>query len=257
MKDYILSFALIASSLMLFGAGEITRTPLMVDENQNLNAEGVASVEDVATNAVKVQIAVAKAEAVEQTAIQVKGDIDTVVDNIMSNNVVVYRKGFADSFAAYVVFTDNDKLLITDVVFRRTGANLEVDLEYVCTADVGAIKPRVMHHSTLQGGRENFDELADSNVTTPVFHSGTQTVENDKGESFTVSGYYTLTSTVAGAGSENSYFIWIKIDADVPSGQGMTLDLVNGVTGGKTQTVHWGGYVLDFVGGVLKGVVDE
>ena len=257
MKKYVMLLALVASSLTLFGAGEITRTPLMVDENQNLNAEGVASVEDVATNAVKVQIAVAKAEAVEQTALQVKGDINTVVDNIMSNNVVVYRKGFADSFAAYVVFTDNDKLLITDVVFRRTGSNLEVDLEYVCTADVGAIKPKVMHHSTLQGGRENFDELADSSVTTPVFHSGTQTVENDQGESFTVSGYYTLTATVAGAGSENSYFIWIKIDADVPSGQGMTLDLVNGVTGGKTQTVNWGGYVLNFVGGVLKGVADE
>lgn len=256
MKDCILSFALIAS-LTLFGAGEITRTPLMVDENQNLNAEGVASVEDVATNAVKVQIAVAKAEAVEQTAIQVKGDIDTVVDNIMSNNVVVYRKGFADSFAAYVVFTENDKLLITDVVFRRTGANLEVDLEYVCTADVGASKPKVMHHDTLQGGKANFDELEDSSVTSPVFHSGTQIVENDQGESFTVSGYYTLTATVAGAGSENSYFIWIKIDADVPSGQGMTLDLVNGVTGGRTLDVHWGGYILSFVGGVLKEVGDD
>lgn len=257
MKKCILLFALVASSLMTLLADELTRTPLMVDENQQLNAEGVASVEDVATNAVKVQVAVAKAEAVEQTALQVKGDIDTVVDNIMSNNVVVYRKGFADSFAAYVVFTDNDKLLITDVVFRRTGQNLEVDLEYVCTADVGALKPKVMHHSTLDGGRPNFDELSDSSVTTPAFHSGTQIVENDKGESFTVSGYYTLTATVEGAGSNNSYFIWIKIDADVPSGQGMTLDLVNGVTGGKTQTVNWGGYVLNFVGGVLKGVADE
>lgn len=256
MKSVVMLFALIASSLTLFGAGEITREPLMVDENKNLNAEGVASVEDVATNAVKVQIAVAKAEAVEQTALHMKGNIDTVVDNIMSNNVVVYRKGFADSFAAYVVFTDNDKLVITDVVFRRTGANLEVDLEYVCTADVGASKPKVMHNDTLQG-RANFSQLADSSVTAPVFHSGTQLIENEHGESFTVSGYYTLTATVAGAGSDNSYFIWIKIDADVPSGQGMTLDLVNGVTGGRTKTVHWGGYILGFVGGVLKEVDDE
>lgn len=254
---FLASF-LTCASILGADSGTLERIPLMVDQDKNLNAEGIASVEDVATNAVRVQIAEAKAEAVQATAQVVTNSVQAVVDNIMSNNVVVYRKGFSDSFAAYVVFTDSDRLIITDVVFSRSGSDLLVNLEYVCTADIGALKPTVMHHSTLTGGRSNFEQLADSAVATPVFHSGSQTISNETtGEEFTVSGYYTTTVTVAGAGASNQYFIWIKVEADTPSGDGMTIDLVNGVVGGKSVTVNWGGYKLTFVGGILKEVADE
>ena len=41
------------------------------------------------------------------------------------------------------------------------------------------------------------------------------------------------------------------------SGDGTTLDLPNGVTGGYTGDVVWGDKVLTFRGGVLKGVADN
>ena len=42
----------------------------------------------------------------------------------------------------------------------------------------------------------------------------------------------------------------------MPSGDGLTLDLPNGVTGGYTGEVEWGDKVLTFKGGMLTGVAD-
>ena len=49
-------------------ASDVTNTVLMVDQRGNLNVEGVASVEDVATNAAKAVVAEQKAETAQQTA---------------------------------------------------------------------------------------------------------------------------------------------------------------------------------------------
>ena len=48
--------------------------------------------------------------------------------------------------------------------------------------------------------------------------------------------------------------MWIKADADAPSGDGTTLDLPNGVTGGISGEYVWGDKVLTFKGGILKEV---
>lgn len=233
-------------------APNVTNTVMMVDQRGNLNVEGVASVADVAANAVKVQIAEAKAEAAQQTARGVTDAIGAVVENIMSNNVVVYRSGFSDSFAALVVFTEDDILAITEARWtERTAARIVVEIDYVSTADLGTVKPAVLHHNTLDGGRENFEELAEANVTAPVYHA-----EQREYAGQTFAGYYTITATIPNPASHTSYFLWIRADADAPSGDGTTLDLPNGVTGGVSGSYVWGDKVLIFRGGVLTGVVD-
>ena len=233
-------------------AADLTNTVMMVDQRGNLNVEGVASVADVAANAVKAQIAEAKAEAAQDTAREVSAAIGTVVENIMSNNVVVYRSGFSDSFAALVIFTEDDILAITEARWiERTAARIVVEIDYVSTADLGAITPAVMHSSTVEGGRANFDELAAANVSAPVYHAGERTFHGQ-----TFAGYYTITATIPNPSGTTSYFLWIKADADAPSGDGVTLDLPNGVTGGVTGEYVWGDKVLTFRGGVLKGVRD-
>ena len=250
MKRMTLLLLFAASTAAAVAAPNITNTVMMVDQRGNLNVEGVASVEDVATNAVKVQIAEAKAEAAQQTAQGVTSAIGTVVENIMSNNVVVYRSGFSDSFAALVVFTEDDILAIVEARWiERTDARIVVEVDYVSTADLGAVKPAVLHHNTLDGGRANFDELSESNVTAPVYHAEERTYAGQ-----TFSGYYTITATIPNPSGTSSYFLWIKADADAPSGDGTTLDLPNGVTGGISGEYVWGDKALTFKGGILKVV---
>lgn len=236
-------------------AADLTNTVMMVDQRGNLNVEGVASVAEVATNSVKAQIAEAKAAAAQQTAQGVTNALQTVASNIMSNNVVIYRSGFSDSFAALVIFTDDDILAICETRWRETtAAQIVVDVDYVTTANLGTVKPAVFHRNTLnnfQNRRYDFDELDEENVTTPVYHAEERTVSGQ-----TFSGYYTITATIPNPSSTTSYFLWIKADGDIPSGDGMTLDLPNGVTGGMTGDFTWGDKVLTFRGGVLRSVRD-
>ena len=250
MKRQTLYLLFAAATAAAVAAPNITNTVMMVDQRGNLNVEGVASVEDVATNSVKVHIAEAKAEVAQKTAQGVTSAIGTVVENIMSNNVVVYRSGFSDSFAALVVFTEDDILAIVEARWiERTDARIVVEVDYVSTADLGAVKPAVLHHNTLDGGRANFDELPESNVTAPVYHAEERTFNGQ-----TFAGYYTITATIPNPSGTSSYFLWIKADADAPSGDGTTLDLPNGVTGGISGEYVWGDKVLTFRGGVLKEV---
>ena len=237
-----------------FGAAgtdpDTTNTVLMVDQRNKLNVEGVASVEDVAANAAKAVVAEQKAEVAQQTAHAVSNSIDTVAQNLMANNGVIYRSGFSDSFAPIVVFTESDKLVIAAARWtEQSAARLVCQIEYVCTADLGTTKPTVMHREVINGARSNFSELADSNVTTPVYHAESRTVGDD-----TFAGYYSITATIPNPVSYASYFLWIKCEADAPSGQGGTLDLPNGVTGGRSYTATWGDRSLTWVGGVLMEV---
>lgn len=246
----IIAFLLSAFAVgVALAAANVTNTVMMVDQRGNLNVEGVASVADVATNAVKVAIAEQKAQIAQTTALSVTNALQAVVENIMENNVVIYRSGFSDSFAPLVTITENDILAIVDARWIETAATrIVVEVDYVSTADLGTVKPLVYHHNTLTN-RASFAELADANVTVPVYHAGETTYYGQ-----TFAGYYTVTATIPNPSGTASYFLWIKADADVPSGDGMTLDLPNGVTGGVSGEYVWGDKVLTFRGGVLKGV---
>ena len=234
-------------------AANVTNTVIMVDQRGKMNVEGVASVADVATNAVKVQIAEAKAVAAQNTARGVTNALQAVVENIMSNNVVIYRSGFSDSFAALVILTENDKLEIVELRWvERSAARIVVEIDYVTTARIGLVKPTVRHHNTLSGGRADFEELDDANVTTPVYHAEERRYGNQ-----TFAGYYTITATIPNPAGTSSYFLWIRAEGDLPGGAGPTPDLPTGVTGGVPGEYVWGDKVLTFRGGVLTGVRDD
>ena len=236
-------------------AHNVTNTVLTVDQRGNLNVEGVASVADVATNAVKVQIAEAKADAAQSTARGVTNAINTVVENIMANNVVVYRSGFSDSFAPLVILAPDSILAIVEARWiEKTAQRIVVEVDYVSDADLGTIKPSIHHRATIGNGttREDFAELDEANVTTPVYHAEPRVYNSQ-----TFEGYYTVTATIPNPSSTTSYFLWIKVQADSPSGDGVTLDLPNGVTGGVTGVYTWGDKRLNFRGGVLVGVSDD
>ena len=253
MKRPTLFLLCAAATVAAVAAPNVTNTVMMVNQRGELNVEGVASVADVATNAVKATIAEQKAAAAQNTARGVTNALQAVAENIMSNNVVIYRSGFSDSFAALVIFTDDDILAITEARWtEKTAAQIVVEVDYVTTANIGTVKPAVFHHNTLDGGRGDFEELDAGTVTTPVYHVGERTYGGQ-----TFAGYYTITATIPNPSGTSSYFLWIKADGDIPSGDGTTLDLPNGVTGGLTGDLVWGDKVLTFKGGVLKGVADN
>ena len=228
----------------------LTNTVLMVDQNGSLNVEGVASVANVASNAAKVAIAEEKALIARQTASSASNSIDTVVQNLMQNNEIIYRSGFSDSFAPLGVFTDSDVLAVVDARWtERSAARLVCEIDYVCTINLGAMKPTVMHRETIGGPRTDFAALADANVTAPVYHA-----EQREFSGQTFAGYYSVTATIPNPASTTTYFLWIKCEADAPSGDGATLDLPNGVTGGRSVTVELGNRTLTWVGGVLMEV---
>ena len=229
---------------------DTTNTVLMVNQNGDLNVEGIASVENVASNSAKVAIAEQKAQIARDTATAVSNSIDAVVQNLMANNEVIYRSGFSDSFAPLVVFTDSDILAIVDARWtERSAARLVCEIDYVCTINLGAMKPTVMHRETIGGPRTDFSALADANVTAPVYHA-----EQREYSGQTFAGYYSVTATIPNPASVTTYFLWIKCEADAPSGDGATLDLPNGVTGGRSVSIELGDKTLTWVGGVLMEV---
>lgn len=238
----------------------VTNTVMMVDQNGKMNVSGVASVADVATNAANVQIAIAKAEAAEETAEKYKDATDTLVEAQMQNNAVIYRRGFTDSFEGLVTFGADDKLAI--VAFEKrgiTGGILSAYLEYVCTADVKTVKPTVRISDTCTA-REDFLVADDATVSTPVYHEGERTYPftDDDGNvsTITFAGYYSVELNTPVEGEEDDYFYYVQLSGDTPSGDGSTLDIGNGVTGGVSAEVVWGDKKLTFVGGVLVGVSD-
>jgi hypothetical protein len=252
MKRPTLFLLCAAATVAAVAAPNVTNTVMMVDQRGNLNVEGVASVADVATNAVKVQIAEAKAEAAQNTARGVTNALQAVAENIMSNNVVIYRSGFSDSFSALVTITDDDVLAIVEARWiEKTSARIVVEVDYVSTADLGTVKPIVFHRNTLSA-LTDFAELDDANVSQPVYHAEQRTYDGQ-----TFAGYYTVTATIPNPSGTSFYFLWIKAEADTPSGDGTTLDLPNGVTGGVTGDFVWGDKVLHFRGGVLRGVEED
>lgn len=232
-------------------SNRVEKTVVTVDQYGKMNVRGIASVTDVATNAVKVQIAEAKADAAAATARGVTNALNGIVQNIMENNTVIYRYAFTDSFSSLVIITDDDVCIVTDFQHQISGTTLTATIKYVCTADVKMVKPIVYANSQLDIGKENFPIVDDANVTMPIYHD-----EEIKFKEATFSGWYETTVTIPNITDGKQYFFWIKITGDVPSGDGMSLELPNGVAGGQTTEVVWGDKRLTFFKGMLMGVQD-
>lgn len=236
---------------------ETEKTVVTVDQNGRLNVSSVASITDVTTNAANVQIAKAKAEVASQTANDVSEALGGIVQNIMENNTVIYRVGYSDSFEQLVLFGDGDKLVITK--FEKvsfSGGTLVANIDYVCTVDLGVLKPIVYANTNLEGGTANFTDLPDSSVTIPVYHVEPVELKNKDGTTDKYEGYYSVTVTINGLATDKQYFYFIKFNGDMPSGDGISLELPNGVVGGETTEVIWGNKKLKFYKGMLLEVQD-
>ena len=229
-------FALTCCSAFATGLG-LTNEVVTVDQDGGISKSGIATVEEVATNAINVQIAMQRAQIAAETAVATTNAIQAIVDNIMSNRVIVYRRGFIDSFAALTIITDADTCAII----------------YVCSADVSQIKPNVYTHNTLDGGVSHLDFTLtpDAYVTEPTFYSEPATY----GEA-TYDNYYKVTVTILNPVETAHYFLFIKLEGNDPGGTGAQLNVRNGIKGGVTDTFQFGNKVIQIKGGLVKGVTN-
>ena len=222
---------------------------LMVDQHGEVNVPGVlATTAQMATNQASLAIAQATADAAKSAAQQGSNMVSEVVSRIMANELVVYRRGFVDSFEGAVLLTESDALVIC-----RFLPNLEIDsqgrvrhqIHYACTVDVGAVQPVVSQRYSLVEG--DFEALPASAVGTPQPLPGTYT--DQAGNVF--ENVYSVDIWVPQA--QRAFYV-VYLDGGTPDGDGSVLDIVGGIQGGKSATVDWGGNRLTFRGGLLVGV---
>lgn len=231
---------------------------LMVDDAGNLNStNAVATQADLARIASSNQLAVAEQNAVKKGYDQAVDLLGAVATNIAAGTPIVFYSVELTSFDSAVVFDEQkDKICICDFESTREIATMQgVECEKYAfkiafTADLQTVKPMVAYAQVLNGApRSDWDYLSDDLVTDPVLESEDYTDKDGN----TYSHVYSL---YAWFPKEGSGFSYVRIPNDAAIADGATINLPNGVKGGATTTVVWGGKTLKFIGGLLVEVVE-
>ena len=245
-----LSFALFCA--VAYAQSATTNEVLCVDQEGNVSRPEVLATEaQLAANAAAILTAEQKAAAAQAAAREGTNLIQDVIRDITANELVVYRHGYTDTFGVVVVIDPDAKLVICE--FKpldevdsagRHVFHLRYALQNSRSVDA---KPEVRWHSSIEGGRESFSALPSDQVQSPV--SAGSWENPTTGEVYPYS--YTIRFS---APTDKSGFFVVNLTADDASGDGWTLDLPNGVTGGFTGDVPFGSMVLSFKGGLLMEV---
>lgn len=255
MKGYKFTFVALLALVGAFScvsaraeAVEKRNKVVMVDEEGNNNApEVLADLAAQAQNEAKVLVAAAAAEAAQKATDEATAIVGDVVASITRNEVRVFRKGYMSSFAPLIVFTDDDTLAICEFTMNR--ASNTATIGYVSTVNWGALKPQVKAADSLSSPRADWDVMADTAVSAVTIHNETRT---EGGVTYSV--WYSVDVQLV---NDNQHFFAIEMNPDTPSGDGLTLDVKNGFTGGFTGELTESGMVKTFKGGLLMSVRPE
>lgn len=229
---------------------------LTVDDAGNLNStNAVATQADLAKIAASNQLAVAEQQAASEGFNQAVELLTAVATNVAAGTPIVFYSVELSSFDAAVVFDEaKAKVLIiswTQMDESSTVQGVAVHkwrMRFAFTDDLQSVKPLLGYAQVLNGtARSEWDFLADDFVSAPVAESGTYT-DGDGNE------YNYIYHVDVWMPDENSGFSYIRVPNDAVVADGATLDLPNGVRGGASTTVSWGGKTLTFKGGLLVGV---
>jgi hypothetical protein len=237
-------------------ADPVRMRELMVGDDGSLNStNAVATQADLARVAASNQVAVAELNAARQGYDQAVDLLSAVATNIAAGTPVVFYSVELSSFDAAVVFDENtDKVKVigftdtkeTDTV--RGTACRKWRIRFAFTADLQSVQPSVAYAQVIDGTPAgDWENLHEDNVSAAVAEEGTYT----DGDGNTYSHVYHVDAWLPVA---NSGFSFVRIPNDAAIADGATLDLPNGVSGGATTTVTWGGKTLTFRGGLLTEV---
>lgn len=236
-------------SALLLASAIVSNKVVFVDQCGEINApEVVASVADMTSNRTEIAIANASSQAAVKAANECKSILDDTISAIVANELVVYRYGFTDSLGVMVALPPDTKCLITKFtpnIAKDEKGNVQCELIYATTADASSIQPAVKYASTIEGGRDAMKVL-----DTTIEKSTLSTSYED--EDGTVYDYMYSIKFWKPSAQQGFYIVYL--DADAASGDGMTFDIVGGITGGYTGDILCGSDTLTFKGGLLMEV---
>lgn len=248
--------ALLIALLPFLAFGQERMRELMVGDDGRLNStNAVATQADLAKVVASNQVAVAEQNAAREGFDQAVALLGAVATNVAAGTPIVFYSVELSSFDAAVVFDEaNDKVLITDYEDLHESGTVDGTavskwrIRFAFTANLQSVKPLVGYAQVLDGtARADWEYVADGLVSDPVLDPGTYT----DGDGNQYSYLYHVDCWVPTA---NSGFNYIRVPNDAVVADGATIDLPNGVQGGATTTVTWGGKTLTFRGGLLTGV---
>lgn len=245
MMKFCIFFSAVALALPVF-SNAVTNRALMVDQDGNVNIpEVLATAAQVSSNMVAIVAAEAAATEAARVAREGTNLVNATVAAIMANEFVVYRYGYTDSLGVLVALPPDTVCRITE--FNSTplavsGDKMQLSLKYATTADAGGIMPGVKYSGDI---REDL-KLIEANVSKSKVAGSYTDIE---GVVYPYVYEITFWVPVASAG-----FITVYLDGDAADGDGMTFDIVGGITGGETASITNGAQVLTFKGGILTEV---
>lgn len=254
MKGAVLaSLALVAASAM----SEVSQKRLLtVNDAGELNStNAVATQAQLAAVSASNQIARAEQQMAAEGFNQAVDLLGAVATNVAAGTPIVFYSVELSSFDAAVVF-DEATAKVKIIGWEGMDESSTVQgvavhkwrMRFAFTDDLQSVKPLLGYAQVINGtARSEWDFLADDFVSAPVAESGTYT-DGDGNE------YNHIYHVDVWMPDENSGFSYIRIPNDAAVSDGATLELPNGVRGGASTTVSWGGKTLRFVGGLLVGV---
>lgn len=237
-------------SVLILAATIVSNKVVFVDQHGKLNApEVVASVADMTSNRTEIAIANAAAQTAEKAALEAKSQIETTIASIVANELVIYRQGFTDSLGVMVALPPDTKCRVTKFtpnVATDGNGNVQHEIVYATTADASAVPPAVKHASTMSVTEKTEFKVLDTTIEKTTLST---TYEDLDG---TIYNYMYSIKFWMPAASQGFYIVYL--DADAASGDGMTFNIVGGITGGYTGDILCGSDTLTFQGGLLMGV---
>ena len=255
--------ALILLPCLAFG-NEVTvsNKVLTVDQYGRFNESNVlATVGMQATNATKVVIAEAMAEAAYGAARQTSNDVNAVATAIVNKNLVVYSFGNVDSFSAggFIWDPDVDYLRIFStpadpLTFEHEETEpykITSTIPFLVSQNIPIDSVQIVASRAVADMSDSYVEehYAEMMIEDTVVETGIPVPEGDTGF-----GYKAISTTYDP--DNKAYFYRVRLENDTPAADGSTLDLKNGVSGGVTTTIDGvdGWPTMRFVGGVLVEV---
>lgn len=240
--------AIIGISIAAYSADEPLgtnefRKVAWVNENGQVNCpEVIATVAQQTTNETKVVVAEQAARSAEESVKTTTNAVKKIISQMTENDVHIYRNGNLISFEALVSW-DPERDMLAICEFATGGGNQHIG--YVATQDIGTTKPRIKFSDTILTPTSDWGTLSDSSVSAVTIHNETKMYRGVE-----YSKWYSVEATDA---QDTQHFYMMEMTIDNPEGDGMTLNIAGGFTGGYTGTVVDGSLRKTYKGGILMG----
>jgi hypothetical protein len=245
-------FLVMALVCLKANAAEVATNDVLTvnQKGETSHPTALATTADMAAIKAAAITAEEKASAAEAAARHGTNLVKDVIADIGRNELVIYRYGYTDGISAAQVLDPDAQLIISDfspLDEQNAGGLQAFEIEYALknsTEYQG--QPIIRWRGALNKG----DEI------TPIEAANVEPVTRLDPPYTDAAGIvypYRYKTKFFDAAADQGFYSVILIPDDT-AGDGAAMELPNGVKGGLTMKVNWGGYELEITGGIVTGV---